>query len=64
MTPPCLTQAWAQAHQQELEIRQKEMEMELRAKEHKMEMRARDQEMELKQVGARGMLRACVLARG
>ena len=53
-----------QAHQQELEIRQKEMEMELRAKEHEMEMRAREKELELKQVRARGMLRACVLARG
>ena len=51
MTPPCLTQAGAQAHQQELEIRQKEMEMELRAKEHEMEMRAREKELELKQVG-------------
>ena len=38
--------------------------MELRAKEHEMEMRAREKELELKQVRSRGMLRACVLARG
>ena len=38
--------------------------MKLRAKEHEMEMRAREKELELKQVGARGMPRACVLARG